>query len=54
MVLSHHTKCSLYNVWLGSNVNKPSKLSVKTLSAAKYIELDIQNIVAPRKNDPII
>ena len=39
---------------LGSEVDKPSKILIKTLNAAKYIESDIQNIEAPKTDDPII
>ena len=39
---------------LGSEVDKPSKILIKTLNAAKYIELNIQNIKAPRIYNLII
>ena len=39
---------------LGSEVYKPFKILIKTLNAMEYIESDIQNIEALRKNDPII
>ena len=40
---------------LGSEADKPSKIfCIKTLNAAEYIESDIQNIEAPRTDDPII
>ena len=39
---------------LGFEVDKPSKFSIKTLSAMEYIESDIQNIEAPRTDDHII
>ena len=39
---------------LGSEVDKPSKLLIKTLNAVEYIELDIQNTEPPRTDDPII
>ena len=35
-------------------VDNPSKFDIKTSSALEYIELDIQNIEAPRKDNPII
>ena len=35
-------------------VNKPSKNLIKILSAIEYIESNIQNIEAQRKDDPII
>ena len=37
----------------GFEVDKPSKILIKTLSATNYIELDVQNIEPPRTNDPI-
>ena len=39
---------------LGSEVNKLFKILIKTSNAAKFIESDIQNIEAPRIDDPII
>ena len=39
---------------LGSKVDKLSKISIKTSNIVEYIELDIQKIEAPRKNDQII
>ena len=39
---------------LGFEVNKSSKISIKTSSATECIEFDIQNIEAPRTYDPII
>ena len=39
---------------LGSEVNKPSKILIKISNVAKYIESNIQNIVVPRTDDPII
>ena len=39
---------------LGSKVDKPSKILIKTSSAMEYIELDIQNIKATRLDDRII
>ena len=39
---------------LGFDVDKLSKFFIKTSNAAEYIELDIQNIKAPRIDDPII
>ena len=41
----------LRSIFLGSNVNKPSKILIKTLNTTKYIELDVQNIEAPRIDD---
>ena len=41
-------------VLLGSEVDKPSKILIKTSNAVEYIELDIQDIEAPRTDDPII
>ena len=39
---------------LSYEVNKPSKILIKKFSAAEYIKSYIQNIEAPRKDDPII
>ena len=39
---------------LGSEVDKVSQILIKTSNAAEYSELDIQNIKAPRIDDPII
>ena len=39
---------------LGSEVDKPSKIFIKTSNATEYIELYIQNIEAPRTDDTII
>ena len=39
---------------LGSDVDKLSKILIKTSNAAEFIESDIQNIEAPRTDDPII
>ena len=39
---------------LGSKVEKISKISIKTSNAGEFIELDIQNIEAPRTDDSII
>ena len=39
---------------LGSEVNKLSKIYIKTSNTAEYIESDVQNIKAPRTNDPTI
>ena len=39
---------------LSFEVNKPSKILIKTSNAAKYIESDIQNIEVPRTDDPIL
>ena len=43
-------------VWslLGSEVDKLSKILIKISNVAEYIELDIQTIDAPRKDDLII
>ena len=38
---------------LGSKVNKPSKILIKTSNVVEYTELDIQTIEAPRTIDPI-
>ena len=40
--------------FLGFEVNKLSKVLIRTLNAAEYIESDTQNIEAPRTDDPII
>ena len=37
---------------LGSEIDKPSKILIKTSNAVKYIELDVQNIEALGTNDP--
>ena len=37
-----------------SEVDKISKILIKTSNAADYIESDTQNIKAPRIDDPII
>ena len=39
---------------LGSKVDKPSEISIKISNSVEYIESDIQNIEAPRIDDPII
>ena len=39
---------------LGSEVNKLSKISIKTSNVVEYFESDVQNIEAPRIEDPII
>ena len=39
---------------LGSKVDKPSEFSIKKLNIIEYIELDIQNIDAPRTENHII
>ena len=41
-------------ILFGYEVNKPSKIVIKTSNATEYIELDIQIIKAPRIDDPII
>ena len=38
---------------LGSEVDKLSEIVIKTLNAAEYIKLDIQNIEAQGTDDPI-
>ena len=43
----------IYGV-LGSEVGKPSKISIKIVNVVVYIESDIQNIKAPRIDDSII
>ena len=39
---------------MGFEVDQPSKISIKTLSAMEYIKSNIQNTKAPRIDDPII
>ena len=39
---------------LGFEVNKPSKILIKTLNVEEYIELDIQNTKSLQIDDPII
>ena len=39
---------------LASKVDKPSKILIKISNTAEYIESNIQNIKAPRIDDPII
>ena len=39
---------------LGFEVNKLSKILIKTFNVVEYIESDIQNIRAPRIDDIII
>ena len=39
---------------LWSEVYKPYEILIKTLNALEYIESDVQNIAAPRPDDPII
>ena len=39
---------------LGYEVDKNFEILIKTLNAAELIESDIQNIEAPRIDDPII
>ena len=36
------------------SVDKPSEILIKISNTTELIELDIQNIQAPRTNDPII
>ena len=38
---------------LGFEVDKPSKILIKTLNAVEYIESDVQHIEAPRTDDPL-
>ena len=45
-------KCIL--LFLGSKVDKPSKILVKTSSTMECIESNIQNTKVPRIDDPII
>ena len=39
---------------LGSEVDKPSKILIKTSTRVKYIESNIQNTEPPRIDNPII
>ena len=39
---------------LGSKVDKLSKILIKIWNVAEFLESDIQNIEAPRTDDPII
>ena len=39
---------------MGSQVDKPSEILIKTSNTTEYIESNIHNIEAPRKNDLII
>ena len=39
---------------LGSEVNKLSKILIKTLNAVEYSESNVQNVEARRIDDPII
>ena len=39
---------------LGSKVDKLSKILIKTSNEVEFIELDIQKLVVPRTDDPII
>ena len=39
---------------MGSKVDKLSKILIKTSNATKYVESYVQNIEAPRTNDPIV
>ena len=41
-------------IFLCFEVDKPSEIFIKTSNATEYIKSDIQNIKAPRKDDPII
>ena len=49
-----HIPPFLTHIFLGSEVDKPSKIMIKTMSIEEYIELNIQNIEVPKINDPII
>ena len=40
--------------FLGFEVNKPSEILIKTSNEAEYIQSDVQNIKAPRSDNPII
>ena len=42
------------DVMLGSEVNTPSKILIKTSNTVEYIKYDIQNIEALRIDDPVI
>ena len=44
----------LKKIMMGSKVDKSSKILIKTSNVVEYIELDVQNIEAPRTDDPII
>ena len=39
---------------LASEVGKPSKILIKILNVTEYIKSNIQNIEAPRADDPIV
>ena len=39
---------------LGSEIDKPSEIFIKTLNVLEYIESNIPEFEAPRTNDPII
>ena len=41
-------------LFLGSEVDRRSEFSIKTSNTMKYMKSDIQNIEAPRIDDPII
>ena len=41
-------------IFLGFEVDKISKILIKASNTAEYIDLVIQNIEAPRTDDPII
>ena len=45
---------TMMTFFLGYNVDKSSKILIKTSSAMKYIESNIQNRKAPRINNSII
>ena len=49
----HETSCA-YTPLFGSKVDKLSKIFINTSKAMEYIESDIQNIEAPRIDDPIM
>ena len=45
---------SLAKVVLGSKVNEPSKILIKTSNVVKYIKSDMQNSEVSRKNNAIM
>ena len=46
--------CYFWCFVLGFEIEKLSKILIKTSNIAEYIESDIQNIKTPRTDDPII
>ena len=50
----NHVMIVYYILIIKSEVDKSSIILIKTSSAAEYIELNIQNIEAPRIDDRII